>query len=102
METPPIIQIEREVPPRVSDAPIIKGYLFRHPIIHFIVTFCYWFTGVSVLHFIGERWFGFFRPQPESYRLAFAFAMAVIFYATDRSRMRRSGPQKTVDMTSSI
>src|SRR6266404_2942407 len=102
MESSHIIQVEREVPPRISDAPVIRGYLLRHPLIHFAVTFCYWFTGVSLLHFIDAHWLRFFEPQSESYRLFFAFWMAVIFYTIGRRRMRRSAAQSDSDATSTI
>jgi hypothetical protein len=102
MQSPHTIQVEREVPPRTSDAPIIRGYLLRHPFIHFAVTFCYWLTGVSLLHFIDAHWLRLLQPQPDSYRLFFAFGMAVIFFAEARRRMRRSAARSDADSALTI
>jgi len=90
MESSHDMQVEREVPPRVSDAPVIRGYLLRHPLIHFGVTFCFWVTSVSILYVVDAHLLGLFPPRSDSYRLSFALGMAVISYVGERRRLRRA------------
>jgi len=57
------VQTEREVPPRGKKLPLLSTYLSRHPLLHFGMTFCYFFTFISLFNSLavhvlqfGERW----------------------------------------------
>jgi hypothetical protein len=67
-----------------SDDQIIKRYLLRHPFIHFSVTFCYWFTGASLIHLLFPSW-----SSPYAHHLSFVVIMAVAVYLLHRHFIKR-------------
>jgi hypothetical protein len=84
--------IESEVSPRQSDLPQLTAWLLRHPIIHFGVTYCYWFTASALLDDIFCQWLALWPPKSHGWDYGFALWMSAIFYYRSRRRMHRFVP----------
>jgi hypothetical protein len=78
---------EHEVPSRLQDYRVIGSWLLRHPLIHFGVVFCYWFTAVSIVSPVVEH-FSHQVAWSQFHITFFSFFMAVVFYIQHRHRLK--------------
>lgn len=79
---------EVEVPPREAEYPQVARYLQRHPFIHFAVTFCYWFTAVTILEDLQAHFWQLWPTWSQASRYTFAFTMTLVFYISARLSRR--------------
>jgi hypothetical protein len=90
MNAPP--ESEREVPPRINDTPVIRKYLLRHPFIHFVITFSFYYTVVSLVHLFAAR-LHLWQSLSDAWFLVFAFVVSVIVYTSQRRRFSSDTPR---------
>ena len=83
----------KEPSSQTDDYSFIRGYLFRHPVVHFAFTFCFWFTAVSLFSDFHSRFLGFWAPWSQPRCEVFALGMAIIYYAIERYCLARAFAQ---------